>query len=85
MAGERTRTAVLSIENPPDGLVDILKPEMEFQTDRCSVGYGYEGDSFVIRLKSDDTTVLRSALSSHLRWISCALSVNQEVQTHGHT
>jgi tRNA threonylcarbamoyladenosine modification (KEOPS) complex Pcc1 subunit len=58
-------------------LEKILRPEVQGEGDRTSVGMEKEGDRFVLKVGSRDIKGLRAGLNSYLRWIECSLNVTK--------
>jgi len=53
-----------------EAILEALKPECERPlTGRCRVGVSIRGSSLTLKLEAGDTSALRAAANSYLRWI----------------
>jgi len=72
--------AVITYEGQGAGVIrDALRPEAGREIPKAQVSVRGEGDLVVIRVEADDTSALRAALNSYLRWAQVALDVNRAV------
>jgi KEOPS complex subunit Pcc1 len=63
-----------------EGLEDVarvLAVEGGRDVPRSQVAVGFEGDALVLRVEARDTSALRAALNSYLRWAALALEVRE--------
>ena len=67
------RSARLKIEGMPY-LREVIEPEMSPDILRSRSRIYEEGDGTVIYIEAEDTTALRAALTSSLRYVSAAVS-----------
>ncbi|MCW4006347.1 MAG: KEOPS complex subunit Pcc1 [Candidatus Bathyarchaeota archaeon] len=64
-----------------NALIVALKPELDHQlTNRSTVNLTREGDTLILNVQATDTTALRAALNSYLRWVNSADNVLQTIQ-----
>lgn len=56
-----------------------LKPEL-MNTDRTSVELILEDDQLILSISAGDSTALRAAMNSYLRWLNEALDVVEKVK-----
>ena len=72
--------ATVTYEGAAAGVVrDALRPEAGREIPRARVSVAGEGDLVVIDVDADDSSALRAALNSYLRWAQVALDVNRAV------
>ncbi len=72
------RRAVVTIRG--EGLEDVarvLAVEGGRDVPRSWMAAGLEGDALVLRVEARDTSALRAALNSYLRWAALALEVKE--------
>lgn len=72
--------AVVTVRGPEAGLVRrALAPEAGREIPRARVVVRGEGDLAEIVVEAEDTSALRAALNSYLRWAQVALDVRSAV------
>ncbi|UCG45181.1 MAG: hypothetical protein JSV58_07385 [Candidatus Bathyarchaeota archaeon] len=54
---------------------ETLKPETRLSTQRSKVQVERDGRTLIMELKADDTSALRAAANSYLRWVLLARSI----------
>lgn len=67
-------------ERQLEAMVDALTPEVERQVGtRSKVTLSSEKTTLVLSVEAEDTSALRAALNSYLRWANSALNVMESV------
>ncbi|HEC81533.1 MAG TPA: hypothetical protein ENI42_03795 [Thermoplasmatales archaeon] len=56
-------------------VVKSLGPEVEKRIPKTTVKLGFDGREMVLFISAGDTSSLRAAVNSYLRWIETALNV----------
>lgn len=59
-----------------------LAPETGRDLPRTKVSVIKEGKKITLRIEAEDTSALRAALNSYLRWAALASAVNYEVKSN---
>ena len=73
--------AVITFEGSGARVVrDALSPEAGRDVPRTQVSVGGEGDRVEIVVEAEETSALRAALNSYLRWAQVALDVHGSVR-----
>jgi len=77
-----TPRAEIRIEGPEAEILRrALAPEAGRDIPKTAVRIAGRGRSLVLRIEAEDTSALRAALNSYLRWADVASSVVREVRT----
>ena len=56
-----------------------LAPEAKEEMPRCDVHIDREAGDLILDFNADDTSSLRAALNSYLRWVEVAMSTSEEI------
>ncbi len=76
--------AEVRIQSTPkmtDIIIQSLSPELNRTSSRIAIELKGSpgGDQLILAVKAQDVNALRAALNSYLRWIKCAIEINQEL------
>ncbi len=72
--------AVITLEGPEAAVVrDALSPEAGRDVPKARVSVSGTGRTVILTIDAEDTSALRAAVNSYLRWSDVAVRVRQEV------
>ncbi len=72
--------AVITLEGPEAAVVrDALSPEAGRDVPKARVSVSGTGRTVILTIDAEDTSALRAAVNSYLRWSDVAARVRQEV------
>lgn len=72
---------VMVPEEVVEAIIDALKPEVESPSSRRSSTYVRRGvDGIVISTEASDTTAMRAAVNSYLRWVQGMLNMLSKIE-----
>lgn len=60
-------------------IAEALNPEIKNKIPKTNVEVTLEDKKFILKIQARDTSSLRAACNSYLRWINTALSVKKTV------
>jgi len=68
-------------EKVVDAVLDALSPEVESpSSERSSTGVRRDMDGIVISTEASDTTAMRAAVNSYLRWVKGILDMLSKIE-----
>lgn len=74
-----SRRAQLSLDHPHADILRLaLSPEAGREIPRARVSMATAGGKMSLTIEADDTSALRAALNSYVRWAKVALDVVEE-------
>ena len=72
MHAEATINLNLPSEKWLNVVLEALRPETQVSTQRSKVQVERDGRTLIMKFKADDTSALRAAINSYLRWVLLA-------------
>ncbi|MCK4444170.1 MAG: hypothetical protein KAW09_06480 [Thermoplasmata archaeon] len=65
-----------------DLIREVLAPESGREIPRTKASVVKEGDKTFLRIEAEDTSALRAALNSFIRWGALATAIGEEVKSN---
>lgn len=62
-------------EGKASTLAKALLPESKREIPRTKIKIKTDKDKFLLRIEAEDTSALRAAINSYLRWIECVVKL----------
>lgn len=72
------KAEITLLSGKPGIILNSLLPEIKTMVSRTNIQIE-SNDGVKLIIKAEDTSALRAALNSYLRWIKVAIDVNREV------
>jgi KEOPS complex subunit Pcc1 len=79
------RRAEIVLSGDEANLVEqVLAPESGRELPRTNASVVREGDKTLLKIEAEDTSALRAALNSFVRWGALASDIGEEVKSNEH-